>query len=66
MKADVNRMLKRAADCEMFLSLEDHLSQIVGCLSPESELSESVLDQVAAAVKGEPVRPDTSEQQVKK
>ena len=46
---DVNKMLKRAADCQKLSAPEDALSAIVQEFSEETELDEKALDQVAAA-----------------
>ena len=50
MRSDVHKMLKRAADCQKLAAPEDRLTVIVRTCAPETELDESSLDQVAAAV----------------
>lgn len=51
MQVDVDKMLRRAADCEQLASPGDRLSELVNLTHSKSELSEGALDQVAAAVK---------------
>ena len=50
MRSDVHKMLKRAADCQKLAAPEDRLTVIVRTCAPETELDDSSLDQVAAAV----------------
>ena len=50
MRSDVHKMLKRAAECQKLAEPEDRLTVIVRTCAPETELDESSLDQVAAAV----------------
>lgn len=50
MRSDVRKMLKRAAECQKLAAPEDRLTVIVRTCAPETELDESSLDQVAAAV----------------
>lgn len=50
MRSDVHKMLKRAAECQKLAAPEDRLTVIVRTCTPETELDESSLDQVAAAV----------------
>ena len=50
MRSDVHKMLKRAAECQKLAAPEDRLTVIVRTCAPETELDESSLDQVAAAV----------------
>ena len=50
MRNDVQKILKRAADCQRLAAPEDRLTVIVRTCATEMELDESSLDQVAAAV----------------
>lgn len=50
MRSDIHKILKRAADCQSLAAPEDRLTMIVRTCAPETELDESSLDQVAAAV----------------
>ena len=50
MHTDIDRMLRRAAECRRFAPPEDALSKIVRGSAVEDEMKESALDQVAAAV----------------
>mgnify|MGYP004513853507 CR=1 FL=1 len=50
MRSDVQKMLKRAAECQKLAAPEDRLTVILRTCAPEAELDESSLDQVAAAV----------------
>lgn len=50
MRSDVHKMLKRAAECQKLAAPEDRLTVIVRTCASETELDESSLDQVAAAV----------------
>lgn len=50
MRSDIHKILKRAADCQSLAAPEDRLTMIVRTCAPETELDESSLNQVAAAV----------------
>ena len=50
MHMNIDRMLKRAAECQKFSPPEDALSEIVRGSAVGDEMTESTLDQVAAAV----------------
>lgn len=50
MRSDVHKILKRAAECQKLAAPEDRLTVILRTCAPETELDESSLDQVAAAV----------------